>query len=246
MEKVRRAVSERSKEAAPDDLVKLALRVLNVDGSYRNAASLLRAATGRDEQSSTTYVEQVASSLLDVDPYLVAALRLECYILPCSPDFAWLRLAKEQARHSHGFEGDESEAHGRLLEAIEKTDVDALRHVLIRGQKIAVFRCTATGKTPLHFLAEMPPSEDVMRCAELLLSCGADTNARDSTLRTPLHAAAASLNSELVELLLAQTPDAVDGRDHLKMTPLHVVASTLFKRPFSSLESTSACSIAKV
>lgn len=69
----------------------------------------------------------------------------------------------------------------------------------------------------------------MIQCSELLLSCGADVNAQDASGWTPLHAAAATLQSGFVELL-ALTPKTANARDRAGRTPLHLVAAALFKR----------------
>ena len=74
-------------------------------------------------------------------------------------------------------------------------------------------------ETLLHCAARNNRTEIV----NLLLSKGADVNARDNDNRTPLHWAAYYGNTEIVNLLLSKGAD-VNARDNENRTALHDAA----------------------
>lgn len=67
--------------------------------------------------------------------------------------------------------------------------------------------------------------------ADLLISLGANVNAKDRNLDTPLHQAARRESHELVTILIEHGAN-VHAVDRWKRTPLHI-ASESFDRPFS-------------
>uniref|UniRef100_A0A8C5HQA6 Serine/threonine-protein phosphatase 6 regulatory ankyrin repeat subunit C-like n=1 Tax=Gouania willdenowi TaxID=441366 RepID=A0A8C5HQA6_GOUWI len=74
--------------------------------------------------------------------------------------------------------------------------------------------------TPLHAAAYLGDTHIM----DLLISSGANINAKDQNLLTPLHRAAASRNERAVELLLTHGAK-VNTRDKVWHTPLHMAAA---------------------
>lgn len=154
----------RSHQTTVDELLLLALKMIapnnnemalirKLGASYRTCARFLRAAVTRMRAVHTReqYVQYVAWSLLDIDPYLVAALRLECLVLPCQPEYSWMRFARDHASCAASIltsfsllrcEDSESKAHDALLGTLETADVEALRRLLVppRGYRAIVLR----------------------------------------------------------------------------------------------------------
>eukprot|EP00043_Microstomoeca_roanoka_P017710 m.185620 g.185620 ORF g.185620 m.185620 type:complete len:1059 (-) comp16686_c0_seq2:245-3421(-) len=87
-------------------------------------------------------------------------------------------------------------------------------------QKKHLQKADAYGSTALHY-AVMRKNEDV--CAELLLSLGADVNATDEQLLTPLHIAATYGHHKSVSLLLKHGADWL-AQDIDKGSPMHAAA----------------------
>eukprot|EP00475_Leptophrys_vorax_P015354 TRINITY_DN21705_c0_g1_i2.p1 TRINITY_DN21705_c0_g1~~TRINITY_DN21705_c0_g1_i2.p1 ORF type:complete len:455 (-),score=81.61 TRINITY_DN21705_c0_g1_i2:4-1368(-) len=74
------------------------------------------------------------------------------------------------------------------------------------------------GETPLHWACKVDAVSSIVNVVQLLY-CGADPNARDLHLRTPVHCAAQTANAEACSFLLIAGGD-VDARDDLQRTPL--------------------------
>jgi ankyrin repeat protein len=87
---------------------------------------------------------------------------------------------------------------------------------------------SAIGTTPLHLARNG-------YVAELLLSKGADINAKDNSSQTPLHTAAGYGRKSVVEFLLSKGAD-VNAKCRGDITPLHEAAST----PYSNTETVEA------
>ncbi len=87
---------------------------------------------------------------------------------------------------------------------------------LLKNDPTLVLRIDNEGSTPLHFATE----SDHKDAAQLLLTCGADVNAKDKWGYTPLHVAAREGREDLAELLLANHAE-VDAKDNDGNTPLH-------------------------
>uniref|UniRef100_A0A8D2PT04 Protein phosphatase 1 regulatory subunit 16A n=1 Tax=Zosterops lateralis melanops TaxID=1220523 RepID=A0A8D2PT04_ZOSLA len=84
----------------------------------------------------------------------------------------------------------------RLLEAAARHDVEEVRQFLESG--ISPDLCNEDGLTALHQCC----IDDSVPLVRLLLDCGADVNARDTELWTPLHAAATCGHLGLAQLLI--------------------------------------------
>lgn len=85
------------------------------------------------------------------------------------------------------------------------------------GRKVLHIRVGDDGWTPLHLAAVL----DEKDAAALFLSKGADPNAEDYDMQTPLHA---TVNREIAEMLVARGAN-VDVRDRSGFSPLHVAAA---------------------
>jgi len=86
------------------------------------------------------------------------------------------------------------------------------------------------GRTRLHNAADM----GYERVGELLISEGADPNAKDVQRQTPLHLATFRGNSAVAELLIGNGAD-VGAKDALGLTPLHRAASQGYERVIGCL-----------
>ena len=141
--------------------------------------------------------------------------------------------------------GSENQA-PQIVEAISIGDVDALRTIL-KNTPSAVKTRDQDKKTFLHLCGAHPvlsrvyvnrtikESRNVEQdyknwqanskvMAELLISYGANVNAKDAFSRTPLHVTASSGNLEVAKVLLENKAD-VNAKDMYNSTALHSVAS---------------------
>ncbi|XP_054241393.1 protein phosphatase 1 regulatory subunit 16A [Indicator indicator] len=89
----------------------------------------------------------------------------------------------------------------QLLEAAARHDAEEVRHFLASG--ISPDLCNEDGLTALHQCC----IDDAGAVVPVLLDAGADVNARDSELWTPLHAAATCGHLRLVQLLIQRGAD---------------------------------------
>ncbi|XP_075351527.1 protein phosphatase 1 regulatory subunit 16A [Mycteria americana] len=89
----------------------------------------------------------------------------------------------------------------RLLEAAARHDAEEVRHFLQSG--VSPDLCNEDGLTALHQCC----IDDYGDVVTVLLEAGADVNARDSELWTPLHAAATCGHLRLVQLLIQRGAD---------------------------------------
>ncbi|XP_064010530.1 protein phosphatase 1 regulatory subunit 16A isoform X2 [Pogoniulus pusillus] len=89
----------------------------------------------------------------------------------------------------------------QLLEAAARHDAEEVRHFLASG--ISPDLCNEDGLTALHQCC----IDDAGAVVPVLLDAGADVNARDSELWTPLHAAATCGHLHLVQLLIQRGAD---------------------------------------
>ncbi|XP_054023508.1 protein phosphatase 1 regulatory subunit 16A [Dryobates pubescens] len=89
----------------------------------------------------------------------------------------------------------------QLLEAAARHDAEEVRHFLASG--ISPDLCNEDGLTALHQCC----IDDAGKVVPVLLDAGADVNARDSELWTPLHAAATCGHLHLVRLLIQRGAD---------------------------------------
>jgi len=107
-----------------------------------------------------------------------------------------------------------------LADSVSRGLLKASQH-LVLGEKASVDGRDITGETALHIAA----AKDVRHAplASLLLSKGANANAEDRHLATPLHAAAASGHSHLAKELVKHGAD-VCREDRWGATPLHRAA----------------------
>jgi ankyrin repeat protein len=105
----------------------------------------------------------------------------------------------------------------RIHDAVIRGDLAKIRS-LLRNDSTLVFSKDNKGETPLF---DAPNKAT----AELLLDNGADVNARDRRLFTPLHVAAGGFTNrkDVVAVLLAHGAQ-VNARDDLGMTPLYLMA----------------------
>jgi ankyrin repeat protein len=108
---------------------------------------------------------------------------------------------------------------GSIFQAASEGDSATIKAYLTGNSDLALIKDPA-GETPLHFAA-LKGHKDA---AALLLSYGANVNAKDNYGETPLHAAAAAGFKNVAELLLANKAD-VNARDSDGDTPLHAAAA---------------------
>ena len=145
------------------------------------AAALREAAVRSGVGRGASYATRVAG-LLGCDPYLMAALELETHALPSQPEYSRLRVARDGLKHAaqaaaqatSGVETTDEEdalgeavtdaqAHAALLDCVRRLDVAGVKRLLVPpwGWRRAVFRCAATGRTPLHAACERGAPRDV-------------------------------------------------------------------------------------
>eukprot|EP00930_Biecheleria_cincta_P006763 TRINITY_DN107829_c0_g1_i1.p1 TRINITY_DN107829_c0_g1~~TRINITY_DN107829_c0_g1_i1.p1 ORF type:complete len:620 (+),score=120.71 TRINITY_DN107829_c0_g1_i1:27-1886(+) len=92
---------------------------------------------------------------------------------------------------------------------------------LVLGEKASVDGYDVIGETPLHIAASQDPKHAPF--SSLLLRNGANANAEDRHLATPLHVAAATGHSTMAKELVAHGAD-VRREDRWGVTPLHRAA----------------------
>ena len=103
-----------------------------------------------------------------------------------------------------------SEVDSALLDAAKEGNIEAVKQHLVNGADV---NAKDDGWTPLHNAAGYSTKEMV----ELLISNGANVNAKNDDGWTPLHDAA---TKEVAELLIAKGAD-VEAKDKDDWTPLH-------------------------
>eukprot|EP00933_Yihiella_yeosuensis_P068797 TRINITY_DN7478_c0_g5_i1.p1 TRINITY_DN7478_c0_g5~~TRINITY_DN7478_c0_g5_i1.p1 ORF type:complete len:615 (-),score=130.09 TRINITY_DN7478_c0_g5_i1:110-1954(-) len=110
-----------------------------------------------------------------------------------------------------------------LVDSVSRGLLKASQRLVLGEKTPPTTRCGYHGDSALHIAAQQDLKHAPM--ASLLLSKGADANAEDRHLATPLHTAAASGRSHLARELLKHGADA--GReDRWGATPLHKAADT--------------------
>ena len=110
-----------------------------------------------------------------------------------------------------------------LHHAAEDGNVEAVKQLIAAGKNVN--GKTATGFTPLHFIAMNMNELDNIKLKEvtsLLIANGADVDAKNEWGNTPLHLAAYKSHKEIVELLVANGAD-VNARDNQGETTLDVI-----------------------
>ncbi|XP_041796457.1 ankyrin repeat and protein kinase domain-containing protein 1 [Chelmon rostratus] len=95
-----------------------------------------------------------------------------------------------------------------------------VRLLLSRLSEAAVGEREAQGRTPLHLAS----AYGHLNIAKLLLSQGADPNAADCSLSTPLHSSAEEGHNRVVRQLLKNGRMNTDSADSRGYTPLHLAA----------------------
>jgi TPR repeat protein len=105
-----------------------------------------------------------------------------------------------------------------LFDAVRAGDAEKIKTLLQADPKLAEVR-TEDGSTALHLAA----LEGQAAVARLLLTNGAQVNARGLREETPLHMAMYDGHREVVEVLLASGAD-VNARNKAGETPLHLAA----------------------
>ena len=104
--------------------------------------------------------------------------------------------------------------------AAKNGDLDKVKILLKDNPTLVSSRAVFFGETPLHAAA----GHGHKAVVELLLTKGADVNARDQNKQTPLHDAASNGHRDVVELLLTKGA-YVNAKYHNKRTALHDAAS---------------------
>lgn len=107
-----------------------------------------------------------------------------------------------------------------IFDAILSGKVDDVKKSLDKGSNVN--ERTKGGLTPLHSTLYMRNREQAKAIAELLLTRGADVNAKNYTDQgTPLHSAVTAGYKEIVELLVYRGAD-VNAKNKDGWTPLHL------------------------
>ena len=102
-----------------------------------------------------------------------------------------------------------------LLEAVFDGNIEAVKQAIADGANVNA----KDGGTPLHHAAGHGHKE----IAELLISKGADVNAKNNDEVTPLHWAADMGHKEIAEILITKGADVnakIEGGDYKGDTPL--------------------------
>ena len=108
-----------------------------------------------------------------------------------------------------------------MWDAIRNGNIEAVKQAIVDGADVNATE-DSNGRTPLHAAA----SESHIAIVELLITKGADVNAREVNGWTPLHFSAAFFRKEIAELLIVKGADVnaktqyFDGRDKIGYTPL--------------------------
>jgi len=109
---------------------------------------------------------------------------------------------------------------------VEEGNREIIREVIRPFRKIGA--CPELGaeefgclKTPLHLAAELQNTEAV----QVLVTNGANIQARNSSGQTPLHVAAAGGTPLAKKVIKRLKGDNIDARDEVGRTPLHLAAS---------------------
>ena len=108
---------------------------------------------------------------------------------------------------------------GTLHKACKKGNIEAVKQFLADGADVNA-KDDDFGWTALH-IAAMSTIDEQLEIAELLISRGAEVNAKDNSGRTPLHEAARhSSAKEISALLIAKGAD-INAKDEISgLTPL--------------------------
>ncbi len=102
-----------------------------------------------------------------------------------------------------------------IHEAANEGNIEAVKQHIAAGTNVNA-RHKSGGLTPLHYAVARGHKE----VAELLITKGADVNAKSNTGWTPLHGAAWTGHKEIVELLIAEDADVNAKERTFSHTPL--------------------------
>ena len=105
-----------------------------------------------------------------------------------------------------------------LTSAVSRTDIDVLSRHLQYG--LDVNARAEDGNTALHIVLLRKAHPKIIEMVKLLVEFGADINAKNNKLETPLHFAAAFNHEEIVRLLIELECEA-NCEDSLTKSPLH-------------------------
>jgi ankyrin repeat protein len=97
------------------------------------------------------------------------------------------------------------------------TSREVTEALIAAGADMSIRDKSLSGATPLHTIA----GSGLIEAAEVLLTHGADIDAKDSLGRTPLHRAANSGRKKMAGLLIANGAD-INARDTRGLTPLNI------------------------
>lgn len=105
---------------------------------------------------------------------------------------------------------------------------DLVRLLIAPGANASVE--DAWGQTPMHNAAQtrhgLTSLENSIAIVDSLIASGADINARDENMASPLHLSVEHSSQEMVEALISKAAE-VDAQDRRGRTPLHVAAEYL-------------------
>ncbi|MDQ7839347.1 MAG: ankyrin repeat domain-containing protein [Thermodesulfobacteriota bacterium] len=107
---------------------------------------------------------------------------------------------------------------GNIFTAIKECNLQAVKYFIQKNPSIVKTKDNngTFGWYPLHYASDVGHKE----ITELLISKGADVNAKDEDGNTPLHEAISKGHKEIVELLISKGAD-VNAEDEDGNTPLH-------------------------
>lgn len=101
------------------------------------------------------------------------------------------------------------------------TDHAAVLRIVLREKVIDVNERNSSGWTPLHKVASVNLTESATSCTSLLLRAGADPNAKDANMNTPLCLAVIQSNYDAAKVLLDHGADPLvvneNGNSPLKL-----------------------------
>jgi len=141
-------------------------------------------------------------------------------------------LAKIPATATKLTPPDNPEKEREMIDAVKSGNIDKVKKMLSQDPNLAISRDDGSkghlhkGKTPLHWAAFRGNEEMIL----LLISAGADVNAKDKLGITPLNYAISAVKNKAVVILVQNKADVNIGDELAGETPLHRAAARGSKR----------------